>query len=50
MKIITVTIVNDEVIPDEPLPQDSIANQFDGEKYIIYEQGDKVPIFEIDTL
>ena len=32
MRIITVTIENG-VVPDEPLPQDSIANKFDGEKY-----------------
>lgn len=41
MRIITATIVNDEVVPDEPLPQDSIANKFDGEKYVIYETGDE---------
>ena len=40
MRIITATIVDDVVIPDEPLPQDSIANCFDGQKYIIYEVGD----------
>lgn len=43
MKIITVTIVDNEVIPDEPLPHESIANKFDGEKYVIYEQGDELP-------
>ena len=43
MKIITVAIVNDEVIPVEPLPENSIANKFDGEKYIIYEKGDELP-------
>lgn len=54
MKIINVTFVTTDdgltVVPNEPLPQDSIANQFDGEKYIIYEVGDELPINEIDTL
>ena len=43
MRIITVTIENGVAIPDEPLPNNSIANQFDGEKYVIYEQGDELP-------
>ena len=43
MRIINVTIENGVVISDEPLPQDSIANQFDGEKYVIYEVGDELP-------
>jgi len=48
MRIITVKIVNDEVIPDEPLPQDSIANRFDGKKYVIYEVGDESLLNDID--
>jgi|GEM_PF-2701595 len=43
MRIITVTVVDNEIIPDEPLPQNSIANRFDGEKYVIYEVGDELP-------
>ena len=43
MRIITVTIENGVVTPDEPLPQDSIANVFDDEKYVIYEEGDELP-------
>ena len=43
MRIITVTVVDSVVVPNEPLPQDSIANKFDGEKYVIYEAGDELP-------
>lgn len=45
MRIITVTVIDGVVVANEPLPKDSIANQFDGEKYIIYEQGDELPVF-----
>jgi len=47
MKIINVTFVTTDdgltVVPNEPLPQNSIANIFDGEKYTIYEEGDELP-------
>lgn len=49
MRIITAQIINDVVVPDEPLPKDSLANRFDGEKYIIYEVGDELPSFNEES-
>jgi uncharacterized caspase-like protein len=42
MKIIPATIENGVVIPSEELPS-GILTQFNGENYIIYEDGDILP-------
>lgn len=35
------------VIPEEPLPTDSICNVFDGTQYVCYEPGDELPVEQL---
>ena len=46
MKIIPIVLVDDVINPSEPIPATAIHIVFDGEKYIIYEVGDELPVFE----
>ena len=43
MKTIAATVVNDVITPTEAMPSDAKLIVFDGEKYIIYEEGDEIP-------
>lgn len=43
MKIIGTVIVDDVISPVSDFPKDAIKIVFDGEKYVIYEQGDELP-------
>ena len=43
MKIISAVLVDNVLKPSEPLPNSAIHIVCDGEKYIVYEQGDELP-------
>jgi hypothetical protein len=43
MRYITCVVVDEVNTPSEPLPKDARAIVFDGEKYVIYEDGDEIP-------
>ena len=46
MKIIETVLIDDVLTPVEPLPTDTIKIVFDGERYVIYEQGDEALLGE----
>ena len=46
MKTITATVIDDVVTPIEPMPSDAKLIVFDGTDYIIYEDGDELPVIE----
>ena len=46
MKIITATVINEVVTPIEPMPIDAKLIVFNGTEYIIYEDGDELPVIE----
>ena len=46
MKIIETVLIDDVLTPPEPLPADAIKIVFDGERYVIYEQGDEALLGE----
>ena len=43
MKTIDIKVIDDVVFPVSDFPKDAIKIVFDGEKYIIYEDGDELP-------
>ena len=43
MKIIETVLIDDVVFPVSDFPKDAIKIVFDGERYVIYEQGDELP-------
>ena len=46
MKIIPAVVINDVIHPSEPLPTDAIKIIFNGTEYVIYEDGDELPVIE----
>ena len=46
MRIITATVINDVITPIEPMPSDAKLIVFDGTDYVIYEDGDELPVIE----
>jgi len=44
MRIIQNTIINDVNTPAEPLPNDAKAVVFNGTEYVVYEDGDEIPL------
>ena len=46
MKIITATVINDVITPTEPMPTNAKLIVFNGTEYIIYEEGDELPVGE----
>ena len=46
MKIINVVIVDDVIAPVSELPKDAKLIVFNGKEYLIYEEGDELPVIE----
>ena len=46
MRIITATVINDVITPIEPMPIDAKLIVFNGTDYVIYEEGDELPVIE----
>jgi hypothetical protein len=46
MKTIAATVINEVITPVEPLPTDAIKIIFNGTEYVIYEDGDELPVIE----
>ena len=46
MRIITATVINEVVTPIEPMPSDAKLIVFNGTEYVIYEDGDELPVIE----
>ena len=46
MKTIAATVINEVVTPIEPMPIDAKLIVFNGTEYIIYEDGDELPVIE----
>ena len=46
MKIINVVIVDDVIAPVSELPKDAKLIVFNGTEYVIYEDGDELPVIE----
>jgi len=46
MKTIAATVINEVITPVEPLPQDAKMIVFNGTEYVIYEDGDELPVIE----
>ena len=46
MKTIAATVINEVITPTEPMPSDAQLIVFNGTEYIIYEDGDELPVIE----
>ncbi len=46
MRIITATVINEVVTPIEPMPSNAKLIVFNGTAYVIYEDGDELPVIE----
>jgi len=46
MKTIAATVINEVVTPIEPMPIDAKLIVFNGTEYVIYEDGDELPVIE----
>ena len=46
MKTIAATVINEVVTPTEPMPSDAKLIVFNGTEYVIYEDGDELPVGE----
>ena len=46
MKIITATVINEVITPIEPMPSNAKLIVFNGTEYVIYEDGDELPVIE----
>ena len=46
MKIITATVINEVITPIEPMPSDAKMIVFNGTEYVVYEDGDELPVIE----
>ena len=46
MRIISAVVINDVIHPLESLPTDAIKIVFNGTEYVIYEDGDELPVIE----
>ena len=43
MKTIDIKVIDDVIFPVSDFPKDAIKIVFDGEKYVVYEEGDELP-------
>lgn len=48
MKTIAIKFIDDVISPVSDFPKDAIKIVFDGEKYVIYEEGDELPADNFD--
>ena len=46
MRIIKAETINEIITPVEPLPADAKMVVFNGTEYVIYEEGDELPVGE----
>ena len=46
MKTIAATVINDVITPTEAMPSDAKLIVFNGTGYVIYEDGDELPVIE----
>ncbi len=46
MKTIAATVINEVITPVEPLPTNTKLIVFNGTEYVIYEDGDELPVIE----
>ena len=46
MRTIATTVINEVVTPIEPIPSDAKLIVFNGTDYVIYEDGDELPVGE----
>ena len=46
MKNIAATVINDVITPTESVPIDAKLIVFNGTEYVIYEDGDELPVIE----
>ena len=46
MKTIAATVINEVVTPIEAMPSDAKLIVFNGTEYVIYEDGDELPVIE----
>ncbi len=46
MKTIAATVINEVVTPIEPMPTAAKMIVFNGTEYVIYEDGDELPVIE----
>jgi len=46
MKTIAATVINEVVTPIEAIPSDAKLIVFNGTEYVIYEDGDELPVIE----
>ena len=46
MKTIAATVINEVVTQIEPMPSDAKLIVFNGTEYVIYEEGDELPVDE----
>jgi len=46
MKTIAATVINDVITQTETLPNDAKMIVFNGTEYVIYEDGDELPVVE----
>ena len=46
MKTIAATVINEVITPTEPMPSDAKLIVFNGTEYVIYEDGDELPVIE----
>ena len=46
MKTIAATVINEVVTPTEPMPSNAKLIVFNGTEYVIYEDGDELPVIE----
>jgi len=44
MKTIAATVINDTITPTEAMPSNAKLIVFNGTEYVIYEEGDELPI------
>ena len=46
MKTIAATVINEVVTPTEAMPSNAKLIVFNGTEYVIYEDGDELPVIE----
>ena len=46
MKTIAAKVINEVVTPIEPMPSNAKLIVFNGTEYVIYEEGDELPVIE----
>lgn len=46
MKTIAAKVINEVITPVEPLPTNAKLIVFNGTEYVIYEDGDELPVIE----